>query len=330
MKYLVMECHIAYAVVLSDSGQFLKVANMHYEVGQTVTHVVEMTPPQTAAVPSKKANRRWMPALASMAACLVLVFGGFFMNRMPYASVYMAINPEVRIDVSRTDRVVGVTGVNADGLDLLEGYAPGSRDLDLVMDELVDRAIDMGYLHEGGKITLMLDANDKWVTDHEADLNDHLTQHLKDSISVTIDIVPQKPEQPHPNQNTSDGQSIVIPVGPESDYGSSDYGSGTEPGDSRYDDPQDSGFGVDGDSGYDDPQENPGSDEEAEENDSGYADSAYGSTVESTEPEDDDSTADADSPYDSTDTEPEQEDDSAYDLPDAESEESDEDSDEEK
>ncbi len=251
MKYLVMECHTAYAVVLGDDGRFLKVANMHYEVGQTVTNVVEMVLPQREISPETKPGRRWIPALASMAACLVLVLGGLYVNFMPYASVYMAINPEVRIDVSRTDRVVEVTGVNADGQSLLQGYQSGSDDLDLVMDELVDRAIDMGYLHEGGKITLTLDAGEKWVTSHERSLNDHLTRHLEDKISVTIDIEPQKPARNQPPQSTWDAQSVEIPVGSESDYGVSDYGNETEEGDSSYEDSPDSGFGVDGDSGYD-------------------------------------------------------------------------------
>lgn len=42
MKYLVMECHLGYAVVLDEKGEFIKVANMHYEVGQTVYDVIKM------------------------------------------------------------------------------------------------------------------------------------------------------------------------------------------------------------------------------------------------------------------------------------------------
>lgn len=37
MNYLVMECHPGYAVVLDETGRFLKVANMRYEVGQRVS-----------------------------------------------------------------------------------------------------------------------------------------------------------------------------------------------------------------------------------------------------------------------------------------------------
>ena len=41
MKYLVMETHPAYAVVLDNEGRFLKAANLHYQVGDTVERIVE-------------------------------------------------------------------------------------------------------------------------------------------------------------------------------------------------------------------------------------------------------------------------------------------------
>ena len=36
MKYLVMETHPAYAVMLDENGRFLKAANLRYQVGETV------------------------------------------------------------------------------------------------------------------------------------------------------------------------------------------------------------------------------------------------------------------------------------------------------
>ena len=48
MKYLIMECHMAYAVVLDEDGRFLKAANMDYEVGQTVDTIMEIVEPGAA------------------------------------------------------------------------------------------------------------------------------------------------------------------------------------------------------------------------------------------------------------------------------------------
>ena len=222
MKYMVMECHLSYAVVLDEDGRFLKVANRHYEVGQTVTEVIEMQIPQT--VPKKKKTNKWIYSLAAMAACLVLIVTSVFqMKQIPYASVYLTINPQVRIDVNKTDTVVGLIGVNADGETLIEGYDYKKKTLDTVMDELVDRAIDMGYLHEGGRITLSLDADEEWAAGHSKHLIDHLNEYLTNKITVTIDI---EQEQSKQSQSVPAGP-IVIPVDPdyygESDDGQSDY-----------------------------------------------------------------------------------------------------------
>ena len=40
MKYMVVECHLSYAVVLGEDGCFRKVANMRYEPGQMVTEIL--------------------------------------------------------------------------------------------------------------------------------------------------------------------------------------------------------------------------------------------------------------------------------------------------
>ena len=267
MKYMVMECHLSYAVVLDEEGRFLKVANRHYEVGQTVTDIVEMQVPQSA-VQKKKANK-WMYSLAAMAACLVLMVTSVFqMGQMTYASVYMTINPEVRIDVNRNDVVVGLDGINPDGNDLIAGYEYKKKDLDLVMDELVDRAIDMGYLHEGGQISLVLDADsDEWIIVHSDTLTTQLNEHLNEKLSVTIEVTDTKEQS---NQ-------VVIPVVPEeeSDYSESDYGEteqttappvSSQPSESDYND-----------SSYDDGQSDYGESDYAENSQSDYGEqSDYG------------------------------------------------------
>lgn len=215
MKYLVMECHLSYAVVLDEDGRFLKAANRHYEVGQTVMDVMEMQVPQP--VPQKRKINKWMYPLAAMAACLVLVLTSVSqMRQTTYASVYMSINPEVRIDINRSDIVIGLDGVNADGDNLIEGYNYKKKNLDLVMDELVDRAITMGYLHEGGQISLVLDADsNEWVISHSDTLTSNLSRHLKEKLSVTIKVS---------DKNTK-GNPVTIPITPaENDYGDSDYG----------------------------------------------------------------------------------------------------------
>ena len=65
MKYLVMETHPAYAVVLDEEGRFLKAANLHYQVGDTVQTIVELR----QAKPRSPALWKPLSGLAAAAAC---------------------------------------------------------------------------------------------------------------------------------------------------------------------------------------------------------------------------------------------------------------------
>ena len=190
MKYMIMECHPGYAVVLDEKGEFRKVANMHYEVGQTVTDVIPLQVPTQAELPVRRRNTRWLYTLAAAAACLLLILlPGLFPPQAAFASVYLTINPEVRIDVDRNDRVLGLEGVNPDGISLIEGYDFMNKELDLVVDELVDRAIEKGFLFEGGKVTLTLDGEDNdWIVSHTDSLTQHLNEHLENKMTVTIEV----------------------------------------------------------------------------------------------------------------------------------------------
>ena len=207
MKYLVMECHLSYAVVLDEEGRFLRVANRHYKVGQMVTNIIEMQIPQERTDTGRKKRKNWIYSLAAVAACLILVAVSMLrMGQTIYASVYMAINPEVRIDVNGNDVVIGLEGINGDGRDLIEDYLYQKKDLNVVMSELVDRAIGMGYLHEGGQISLTLDSGDgDWISAHGSSLEASLNEHLTEKMNVTIEIT----------NRSSSGQQIIIPIEPD-------------------------------------------------------------------------------------------------------------------
>ena len=285
MRYLVMECHLSYAVVLTEDGRFLRVANQHYTVGQTVWDVMEMQ--ASPAVSKGRRKAKWIYPLAALAACFILAIAAVFqIDQRTYASVYLTINPEVRIDVNRKNLVVGLTGINPEGEGLIAGYSYRHQPLEAVMDDLVDRAIEMEYLHEGGRISLVLDAeSDEWAIQQSDALTDQLRSHLEDKISVTIEVT---------NSNTQSNQ-IIIPVDPpQSSYGDDDYGDDIQPSptpqptavsDSGYGDDDDgqTDYGLQADSGY-------GSSPYASQapGGSGYGNSGWG---------DSDSDADSDSGY---------------------------------
>lgn len=266
MKYIVMECHYSYAVVLDENGRFIKAANMHYEVGQTVTDIFEMKEPEHApwnmenetqpvTVIGKKKSRRWLSNIAAMAACMVLIFTVLFqVDHTAYGSVFVTINPEVRIDVNKNDIVIGLTGINEDGKNLIKDYSFKRKNLDMVMDELMDLAIEKQYLAEGGQISLSFSGEHKeWITEHKTHLNEHLNEYLNEKMTITIEIdedeVEVSVENDTEEKNTSsvkkDTESTNTTSTPESDYdkdssyGTSNYDDSDDDRDSDNDDLED-------------------------------------------------------------------------------------------
>ena len=101
MKYMVMECNLSYAVVLSDQGDMLKVANLNYVVGQTVDSVFEMNEKPKSAFFETKVLA---PVLA-IAASFILLLSTFSMYQPSFATMIIDINPKVVVSINK-DNIV--------------------------------------------------------------------------------------------------------------------------------------------------------------------------------------------------------------------------------
>ena len=150
MKYLVLEVHPGYAVLLDTEGRFVRAANLGYTVGETVTDIVIMR--ENAG--SRFGRTVKLVSGIAAAACVCLVGAGLYLgyyvpNYAEYGTVAMEINPGIRMTLSRTGRVLDLEGINADGEALASGYEFRGKPEKTVADELADRAVAMGYLSDG-------------------------------------------------------------------------------------------------------------------------------------------------------------------------------------
>ncbi len=250
MKYLVMETHPAYAVVLDESGHFLKVANLRYQVGDTVQEVIPLRPGE------KSRPRLWKTAaaLAGAAACLCVAFFGYYRpNFTAYGTLRIQINPDVEMTISRTERVLGLQGLNDDGALLIQGYDYRGKTRDTATDELVERAIDMGYLSDGDTISITVNSSDpSWREKEEEQVRTQLEDRYGESVVIRLD-------SPDSGQASSPGMGeVVIPAVPQS------------PGDSNYQD-TDYGPNNDGITDYGDTDYGPNNDGVTD-----YGDTDYG------------------------------------------------------
>lgn len=197
-----MEVHPAYAVVLDEEGRFLKAANLRYQVGDTVRDIVELRRPK------EKRPALWKPlsGVAGLAACLCIVFFGYYQpNFTPYGALRIQINPDVELTLSRTDRVLELEGLNADGQVLIEGYDYGGKDREDVTEELVERAIGLGYLSDGETVSITVTSSDAdWQAREEQEAREDLEERYGETIVIQIGPTDEKPPV----------TEVVIPVTP--------------------------------------------------------------------------------------------------------------------
>ena len=227
MEYLVMECGLSYAVVMDQNGRILKVPNLGYSVGQSLKDVVLL--PER---PSKPMLRKRLARWSTMAACLCLVLLGSWIWQSPIGTVRMQINPDVQMSVNHLDRVVALEGLNEDGAVLIDGYHAYGKGMETVSDELADRAMELGYLADGGQITLTVDSGkDGWKTAAEELLLLELEVHFEHRVTVTVDG-----KQPSAGQESSD-DIVIDPSKPNEEDSNDDVQD--HPGDDDQEDDSD-------------------------------------------------------------------------------------------
>ena len=263
MKYLVMETHPAYAVVLDEEGRFLKAANLQYRVGDTVQHIVELR----QARPRAPALWKPLSGLAAAAACLCLVFFGYYQpNYTAYGTLRIQINPDVEMTVSRTDRVLDLEGLNADGEDLIEGYDYRGKDRETAAGELVERAIDMGYLSDGDTISITVHSDDAdWQAQEEAQVQAQLEERY--GATIVIQLGGGAADQ---TQSAGSPEEVVVPVAPQSPEQTPGTATGPAAGSGGQED-TDYGPNADGVTDYTDTDYGPNADGVTD-----YADTDYG------------------------------------------------------
>lgn len=185
MSYLVMETHRSHAVVLDNEGRFLKVANLGYDVGQMVDFVVEATDDKTTPFPL---NRQLKRILFAVAMVFLIAVGSWPLFFQTIGTVQIQINPNVQMTVNRFDNVTGLEGLNADGKRLIADIRTFGRDIDDVSNELAERAIDLGFLHDGDAIHLSVIGDDaSWTEEMENRLIQTLDRNFQHRFRITVE-----------------------------------------------------------------------------------------------------------------------------------------------
>ncbi len=175
MKYLVMENHESHSIVMDESGLFHRVANLGYEIGDTVTEPVFMKTPERR----KKTDWKRIATVAAIFVCLLLTSVPFInSSTQSDVVVYMSINPQIHLELNEDGKINRLVADNEDGKILLDGYKYRGKSVASVLSELIDRAESLKYLSEGGDIHITVEAADE---SRAKTVEVDLSQALKDT-----------------------------------------------------------------------------------------------------------------------------------------------------
>ncbi len=135
MKGVIAKVSGGKAVLLSEHSEFLHIKNRQYAVGQTIEY-----------------HGHSFQKHGVMAASLLLFFmmgyAGYALCLAPVTYVSVDINPSMRLDMNRFDRVIHMEPLNEDAKNLISLGSVHATDVNECIHQIIQSAEQMGYLGE--------------------------------------------------------------------------------------------------------------------------------------------------------------------------------------
>ncbi len=194
MDACIVELRGRYAAALTSDGQFVRIRNHGFSVGQTVRLTKRQKMP---------AQRRQLRALTAVAAGLLfLVLGGFKGYQTPVGVVSLDVNPSIEYSINVFDRVLSVRGVNEDGevlLDQMDATLLKNRPVAEAVEQTIASLRESGYFPQDAENDVVLAAS-SYSTQHAEQLAEQLKGRVARQNDLTIlafSVTHQEVEQAH-------------------------------------------------------------------------------------------------------------------------------------
>ena len=188
MKYMVMECHQAYAVLMDENSRFIHAANLHYKVGQVVTDPVIME----STAPSSRNIR--MIVTAAAAACLVLFAGTGYRyyanNFRTHSTIVISTEANITMELNSKGEVLSLKSDSESGREILKNYSGKGKDKTTVANEIIEIEKSKGLISDGNKVEFYVSSNDP-------DSVNSLRKEM-DNIKARLEVPAEKHEEKAP------------------------------------------------------------------------------------------------------------------------------------
>ena len=208
MKYIVMECHEGYAVLMDEESRFVNAANLHYEVGQTVTEPVLM-------ISSNKSSPHIsfiVTRIAAAAACIVLFsavgINYYSTNFKTASTVLISSETGIKMGLNKKGKVICLTSNTDCGKQILKEYNGKGKDKLTVANEILEIEISKGIIDSDDTVELYISTDDSdeysnyksdfenGISDIKVNVQDYDNYKKTDTSIPTNAPVIKKPDVP--------------------------------------------------------------------------------------------------------------------------------------
>ncbi|MBO0573855.1 anti-sigma factor domain-containing protein [Clostridium botulinum] len=146
-KGIVMEIHKNKVSILTSSGEFIYVANS--TVSPNLGEIYE-----SEEIKLRSSAYKNIKKFSLMAASLLIIFiCSIFIKtyNAPVSSVTIKINPSIRLQANRWNKVINVTPLNKDGTNLLKNLNLKNKSLEKGIDLILEEAKKENYINNDYK-----------------------------------------------------------------------------------------------------------------------------------------------------------------------------------
>lgn len=217
MKYIVMECHEAYVVLIDENSCFVKAANLNYNVGQTVENPIIMGKFNSNKTPARIIMKKCLAA----AACLTLIASAGYLyylkNCKAYSTILISSEADVKIALNKKGKVLYLESNNVSGEEIIKMYDGKGKDKITAANEILQIEIEEGYISDGDTVELYISTNDSENYDSFKNELEKEIPKSNQNLNVNVNDMKEynKPNKPAVNENGAENNepaATTVPV----------------------------------------------------------------------------------------------------------------------
>lgn len=161
-----------------------------------------------------KNQKKLFTCLGVIAVAVIGICTWSYMSK-PVKAISFDVNPSFEIEINRFGNVAGINTVNEDAKELLKRYDPTNEDLDDVVEVIMNRLINAGYVKESQRNCIMVSGSKSDSANALKVVNDEVNEALAENnlksfvLNQDIQFNEKMVEDAH-NNNVSFGKYAII------------------------------------------------------------------------------------------------------------------------